>query len=327
MLTPQPMSEQQHELESGSPTHGGSIGGPRTRGQAGAVSGAAAQVAEGLGPVGDAFERDGASVARRRLRQEADGRPRRRRRARSGGRAASARRRSMRGTRTPSRSGRCGARPTRRRPRRSCSRRTRAASRRRRPSARPAASARSRASPRGRRARTGRARRRRRSRRSRPSRARRGGSHRSGRRRAPARSSSARPTPAGRRTSPCARPRRRGASAVRDAPALRLPQPPQWHRHGVDPHALVPLTAAPYRPGAARIPRPAAAGLSVPADALAGQELLTEGHVGRRPREARVGLLRVRRLVLDPCSMLQRRLVSRVHDHVGPEPIPNGQYE
>ena len=61
--------------------------------------------------------------------------------------------------------------------------------------------------------------------------------------------------------------------------------------------------------------------------ALASQELVPEWNVGRRSREARVRLLRVRRILLDPCSVLQRRLVSRVDDNVRAEPVPDGQYE
>src|SRR5512133_1650421 len=60
---------------------------------------------------------------------------------------------------------------------------------------------------------------------------------------------------------------------------------------------------------------------------LTRQEPVSEGNVGRRSREARVGFSRVRRVLLDPCSMLQCGLVSRINNHVGADPVADGQNE
>src|SRR3954447_11330284 len=63
------------------------------------------------------------------------------------------------------------------------------------------------------------------------------------------------------------------------------------------------------------------------ATSLARQELLAERNVRCRPREPRVRLFRVRSRLLHAGRMLQRRLVARVEDHVGTNPVPDGQHE
>src|SRR5579862_6053721 len=57
------------------------------------------------------------------------------------------------------------------------------------------------------------------------------------------------------------------------------------------------------------------------------EELLAKGDVRRRPREAGVRLLRVRRVLLDAGAVPERRLVTRVEDHVGPETVADREDE
>ena len=61
--------------------------------------------------------------------------------------------------------------------------------------------------------------------------------------------------------------------------------------------------------------------------ALAREELLAERYVGGRARNVRVGLLRVGRVVLNACAVLQGRLGSRVEDHVWPDAVADRKHE
>src|SRR5436305_14454315 len=64
-----------------------------------------------------------------------------------------------------------------------------------------------------------------------------------------------------------------------------------------------------------------------PATSLAREELLAEDDVRCRPGEARVRLLRLRRILFDAGAVLQRRLVARVEDDVRADAVADREHE